>query len=86
MVPNIPQVPATSYIIHCTELHWGHLWFMCMSSKSVKIDPFFFCIFQLANWWDNAAYFDCRLPVVITTSPGLAFPKVPFTGKVDHLK
>lgn len=40
----------------------------------------------LANWWDNAAYFDCRSPVVITTSPGLAFPKVPFTGKVDHLK
>ena len=46
MVPNIPQVPATSYIIHCTELHWGHLWFMCMSSKSVKIDPFFFVSFS----------------------------------------
>ena len=45
-----------------------------------------FCLFQLANWWDNAAYFDCRSPVVITTSPGLSFPKVPFTGKVDHLK
>lgn len=40
----------------------------------------------LATWWDNAAYFDCRSPVVITTSPGLAFPKVPFTDKTGHLK
>lgn len=40
----------------------------------------------LATWWDNAAYFDGRAPVVITTSPGLAFPKVPFLGKVDYLK
>lgn len=40
----------------------------------------------LATWWDNVAYFEGRSPVVITTSPGLAFPKVPFTDKVDHLK
>lgn len=40
----------------------------------------------LAAWWDNAAYFDCRSPVVITTSPGLAFPKFPVTDKTGHLK
>lgn len=40
----------------------------------------------LATWWDNAAYFDCRSPVVITTSPALAFPKFHVTDKTGHLK
>ncbi|XP_015765594.1 PREDICTED: carnitine O-acetyltransferase-like isoform X2 [Acropora digitifera] len=40
----------------------------------------------LATWWDNVAYFEGRSPLVITTSPGLAFPKVSFTDKMDHLK
>ncbi|XP_068735255.1 carnitine O-acetyltransferase-like isoform X1 [Montipora capricornis] len=40
----------------------------------------------LATWWDNVAYLESRSPVVITTSPGLAFPKVLFTDKMGHLK
>lgn len=43
-------------------------------------------LFQLGTWWDNVAYLEVRSPVVITTNPGLAFPKAPFADKIDHLK
>ncbi|XP_028395002.1 carnitine O-acetyltransferase-like [Dendronephthya gigantea] len=40
----------------------------------------------IAKWWDNSAYFDFRMPVVVHSSPGIAFPKQTFTDDLDQLR
>ena len=40
----------------------------------------------IAKWWDNSAYFDFRMPVVVHSSPGVAFPRQTFTDDLDQLK
>lgn len=40
----------------------------------------------LATWWDNCAYFGYRAPVVINSSPGVAFPLENFKSDVDQLR
>lgn len=39
----------------------------------------------LSDWWINAAYLDCRGPVVVWSSPGLAFPLQDFKTLDDQL-
>ncbi|KAK3881695.1 hypothetical protein Pcinc_013879, partial [Petrolisthes cinctipes] len=39
----------------------------------------------LADWWINAAYLDCRGPVVVWSSPGLVFPLQEFKTLDDQL-
>lgn len=40
---------------------------------------------QLADWWINAAYLDCRGPLVVWSSPGLVFPLQEFKTLDDQL-
>ncbi|XP_069194964.1 carnitine O-acetyltransferase isoform X1 [Procambarus clarkii] len=39
----------------------------------------------LSDWWINAAYLDCRGPVVVWSSPGLVFPLQEFKTLDDQL-
>ncbi|MPC28469.1 Carnitine O-acetyltransferase [Portunus trituberculatus] len=39
----------------------------------------------LADWWINAAYLDCRGPLVVWSSPGLVFPLLEFKTLDDQL-
>lgn len=39
----------------------------------------------LSDWWLNAAYLDCRGPVVVWSSPGLVFPLQEFKTLDDQL-
>ncbi|KAG0719922.1 Carnitine O-acetyltransferase [Chionoecetes opilio] len=39
----------------------------------------------LADWWINAAYLDCRGPLVVWSSPGLVFPLQEFKTLDDQL-
>ena len=40
----------------------------------------------LAEWWDDCAYFAYRAPVVINSSPGIAFPQETFDTDLDQLR
>ncbi|XP_046845158.1 carnitine O-acetyltransferase-like [Xenia sp. Carnegie-2017] len=40
----------------------------------------------ISKWWDNSAYFDFRMPVVVHSSPAIAFPKETFADSKDQLK
>ena len=40
----------------------------------------------LAEWWDDCAYFGFRAPVVINSSPGIAFPRENFKSDNDQLR
>nr|XP_006818458.1 PREDICTED: carnitine O-acetyltransferase-like [Saccoglossus kowalevskii] len=39
----------------------------------------------LSEWWLNAAYLDYRTPVVVHSSPGVAFPLMDFKSEKDQL-
>ena len=40
----------------------------------------------LAEWWDDVAYFGYESPVVVHSSPGIAFPQQHFSSKMDQLR
>ena len=40
----------------------------------------------LAEWWDDVAYLGYENPVVVHSSPGIAFPKIAFASKLDQLR
>jgi len=40
----------------------------------------------LSEWWDHCAYFGFRAPVVINSSPGIAFPQENFKSDNDQLR
>eukprot|EP00794_Sanderia_malayensis_P015982 gene15982-17592_t len=40
----------------------------------------------LAEWWDDVAYFGYQNPVVVYSSPGIAFPKQYFAAKIDQIR
>ena len=40
----------------------------------------------LAQWWDDVAYLGYENPVVVHSSPGIAFPRQNFASKLDQLR
>uniref|UniRef100_A0A1B6DQU1 Choline/carnitine acyltransferase domain-containing protein n=1 Tax=Clastoptera arizonana TaxID=38151 RepID=A0A1B6DQU1_9HEMI len=39
----------------------------------------------LSQWWLDTAYLEYRMPVVVFSSPGLAFPRQSFNSQMDQL-
>jgi carnitine O-acetyltransferase len=42
-------------------------------------------LFQIADWWLNAAYLTYRLPVVVHSNPALVFPHQNFQTQEEFL-
>ncbi|XP_048586991.1 carnitine O-acetyltransferase isoform X2 [Nematostella vectensis] len=40
----------------------------------------------MAEWWDNIAYLDVRVPVVINYNPSCTFPKENFSDRFDFIR
>ncbi|KAK6737680.1 hypothetical protein RB195_020032 [Necator americanus] len=43
-------------------------------------------LFQLTPWWLDVAYLQARTPLPVVTSPGLAFPQFPCSGKDSQIE
>ncbi|KAM6954457.1 carnitine O-acetyltransferase [Aplochiton taeniatus] len=40
----------------------------------------------LSEWWMQAAYLDCRMPVPVYTSPGVVLPRMHFTDRQGQMR